>query len=116
VEQHTPPRFRVKPIPFPLLAITGKTVGGLISIRKRTDGVVRKHSLYTMGSIGFLPKTEKRELSPASWPTCGSVSSAEFFPFPGGYQHLESVLTIVGGNVVSLPAKKSQTAPPLYCH
>jgi predicted amidohydrolase YtcJ len=94
--------------------ITGKTVGGL-SLYGDDNRFDRSEALklYTVGSSWFSGDDgNKGALAPGQLADL-AVLSADYFSIPvADIKQLESVLTIVGGNVVYASAEFANLAPP----
>lgn len=94
--------------------ITGKTVGGL-SLYPQENRLDRAEALklYTMGCSWFSTEDGKKgALAPGQLADL-AVLSADYFSIPEEeIKRLESVLTIVGGNVVYATEEFSKLAPP----
>ncbi len=94
--------------------ITGKTVGGLnlYDDDNRFDrGEALK--LYTMGSSWFSTENGKKGALVSGQLADLAMLSADYFSIPEEeIKHLESVLTIVGGNIVYAAPDYSHLAPP----
>jgi Amidohydrolase family len=94
--------------------ITGKTVGGL-SLYPQENRLDRAEALklYTMGSSWFSTEDGKKgALAPGQLADL-AVLSGDYFSIPEEeIKHLESVLTIVGGNIVYASDEFSKLAPP----
>ena len=94
--------------------ITGKTVGGL-SLYGEDNRVDRSEALklYTLGSSWFSSEDGKKgQLVPGQLADL-AVLSADYFSIPvEEIKQLESVLTIVGGNIVYANSDYSHLAPP----
>jgi hypothetical protein len=94
--------------------ITGRTIGGL-SLYPEENRFDRAEALklYTLGSSWFSTEDGKKgALIPGQLADL-AVLSADYFSIPDEeIKGLESVLTIVGGNVVYAAADFSQLAPP----
>jgi predicted amidohydrolase YtcJ len=94
--------------------ITGKTIGGL-SLYPQENRLDREEALklYTMGSSWFSTEDGKKgALAPGQLADL-AVLSGDYFSIPEEeINHLESVLTIVGGKVVYASEEFSKLAPP----
>jgi hypothetical protein len=94
--------------------VTGKTIGGL-NLYPQENRLDRAEALklYTMGSSWFSTEDGKKgALAPGQLADL-AVLSADYFSIPEEeIKHLESVLTIVGGNVVYATEEFSRLAPP----
>jgi predicted amidohydrolase YtcJ len=94
--------------------ITGETIGGL-SLYGEDNRFDRSEALklYTMGSSWFSTEDGKKgALIPGQLADL-AVLSADYFSIPlEEIKQLESVLTIVGGNVVYATSEFSNLAPP----
>jgi predicted amidohydrolase YtcJ len=94
--------------------ITGKTVGG-VSLYPEENRLDRTEALklYTMGSSWFSTEDGKKgALAPGQLADL-AVLSGDYFSIPEEeIKHLESVLTIVGGNIVYASDEFSKLAPP----
>jgi predicted amidohydrolase YtcJ len=94
--------------------ITGKTIGGL-SLYPGENRLDRAGALklYTMGSSWFSTEDGKKgALAPGQLGDL-AVLSGDYFSIPEEeIKHLESVLTIVGGNVVYASDEFSKLTPP----
>ena len=94
--------------------ITGNTVGGL-NLYPQENRLDREEALklYTMGSSWFSTENGKKgALAPGQLADL-AVLSADYFAIPEEeIKHLESVLTIVAGNVVYATGEFSKLAPP----
>ena len=94
--------------------ITGKTVGGL-SLYPQENRLDREEALklYTMGSSWFSTEDGKKgALAPGQLADL-AVLSGDYFSIPEEeIKHLESVLTIVGGNIVYATEEFSKLVPP----
>jgi predicted amidohydrolase YtcJ len=94
--------------------ITGQTVGGL-SLYGEDNRFDRSEALklYTMGSSWFSTEDDKKgALIPGQLADL-AVLSADYFSIPvEEIKQLESVLTIVGGDVVYATSEFSNLAPP----
>jgi hypothetical protein len=94
--------------------ITGKTIGGL-SLYPEENRLDRAEALklYTMGSSWFSTEDGKKgALAPGQLADL-AVLSGDYFSIPEEeIKHLESVLTIVGGEVVYARDEFSKLAPP----
>jgi predicted amidohydrolase YtcJ len=94
--------------------ITGKTIGGL-SLYPEDNRFDRSEALrlYTMGSSWFSTEDGKKgALIPGQLADL-AVLSADYFSIPvEEIKQLESVLTIVGGDVVYATSEFSNLAPP----
>lgn len=94
--------------------ITGKTVGGLrlYPEENRFDrGEALK--LYTMGSSWFSTEDGKKGALTVGQLADLAILSADYFSIPEEeIKHLESVLTIVGGQIVYATSEYSSLAPP----
>jgi predicted amidohydrolase YtcJ len=94
--------------------ITGKTMGGLglYPAENRLDRA-EALKLYTMGSSWFSTEDGKKgALTPGQLADM-AVLSADYFSIPDEeIRHLESVLTIVGGQIVYAAEEFSKLAPP----
>jgi predicted amidohydrolase YtcJ len=94
--------------------ITGKTIGGL-SLYPEENRLDREEALklYTMGSSWFSTEDGKKgALAPGQLADL-AVLSGDYFSIPEEeIKHLESVLTIVGGNIVYASDEFSKLAPP----
>ena len=94
--------------------ITGKTVGGtaLYPERNRLDRMEALR-LYTVGSSWFSSEEGKKGAMVPGQLADLSVLSADYFSIPEEQiKHLESVLTMVGGQVVYAAEEFSTLAPP----
>jgi predicted amidohydrolase YtcJ len=94
--------------------VTGKTVGGtlLYSERNRLD---RTEALrrYTAGSAWFSAEEDKKGLISPGYLADMAVLSEDYFSVPDErIKGIESLLTIVGGNVVHAKGEFDQLAPP----
>ena len=96
--------------------VSGRTLGGTAlypeANRLERDEALR---LWTRGSAWFSSEQEKKgALAPGQLADL-AVLSKDFFSVPEAeIQTIESALTIVGGEVVSMPRRNSRTlAPPL---
>jgi len=94
--------------------VTGRTVGGL-QLYPETNQLDRSEALrlYTVGSTWFsTEENQKGALVPGQLADL-AVLTADYFSIPEEeIKGLESVLTIVGGNVVYASAEFSKLAPP----
>lgn len=94
--------------------VTGKTVGGL-SLYSGDNRLDRSEALklYTMGSSWFSTEDGKKgALAPGQLADLAIVS-ADYFSIPDEeIKQLESLLTIVGGEVVFAADEYSELAPP----
>ena len=94
--------------------ITGKTIGGL-RLYPEENRLDRAEALklYTMGSSWFSTEDGKKgALAPGQLADL-AVLSADYFSIPEEeIKHLESVLTLVGGEIVYATAEFSKLAPP----
>src|SRR3984885_8144528 len=94
--------------------ITGKTIGGL-SLYPEENRMEREEALklYTRGSSWFSTENGKKgALAPGQLADL-AVLSGDYFSIPEEeIKRLESVLTIVGGNVVYATEEFSKLAPP----
>lgn len=94
--------------------ITGKTVGGL-SLYDEDNRLDRQEALklYTMGSSWFSTENGKKGAFAPGQLADLAVLSADYFSIPDEeIKQLESVLTLVGGNIVYAAADYSHLAPP----
>jgi hypothetical protein len=94
--------------------ITGKTIGGL-GLYPEKDRLDREEALalYTEGSSWFSTEEGKKGAIAPGQLADLAVLSADYFSIPEEeIKHLESVLTIVGGNIVYANAEFSKLAPP----
>jgi predicted amidohydrolase YtcJ len=94
--------------------ITGKTIGGL-SLYPQENRLDREEALklYTMGSSWFSTEDGKKGALALGQLADLAVLSGDYFSIPEEeIKHLESVLTIVGGNVVYASEEFSKLAPP----
>jgi predicted amidohydrolase YtcJ len=95
--------------------ITGKTIGGL-GLYPRENRLDRAEALkfYTMGSSWFSTEDGKKgALAPGQLADL-AVLSGDYFSIPEEeIKHLESVLTIMGGEVVYASDEFSKLAPPV---
>jgi predicted amidohydrolase YtcJ len=94
--------------------ITGKTIGGL-GLYTQENRLDREEALklYTIGSSWFSTEDGKKgTLAPGQLADL-AVLSADYFSIPEEeIKHLESVLTVVGGNIVHASDEFSKLAPP----
>jgi predicted amidohydrolase YtcJ len=94
--------------------ITGKTIGGL-SLYPSENRFDREQALklYTLGSSWFSTENGKKGALASGQLADFAVLSADYFSIPEEeIKQLESVLTVVGGKVVSATAEFSKLAPP----
>jgi len=94
--------------------ITGKTVGGL-SLYPESNRFDRAEALrlYTTGSAWFSSEENQKGTLAVGQLADLAVLSADYFSIPEDeIQQLESVLTIVGGNVVYGAAEFAKLGPP----
>jgi len=95
--------------------VTGRTLGGL-QLYPETNRLDRSEALrlYTVGSTWFSTEEhQKGALIPGQLADL-AVLTADYFSIPEeDIKGLESVLTIVGGNVVYASAEFSKLAPPV---
>jgi predicted amidohydrolase YtcJ len=94
--------------------ITGKTVGGMALYPERNClDRMEALRLYTVGSSWFSSEEGKKGSIVPGQLADLSVLSADYFSIPEEQiKHLESVLTIVGGQVVYAAGEFSALAPP----
>jgi hypothetical protein len=94
--------------------ITGKTVGGL-SLYSKNNRLDRSEALklYTTGSSWFSTEDGKKgALAPGQLADL-AILSADYFSIPDeDIKQLESLLTIVGGEVVFAASEYSELSPP----
>jgi hypothetical protein len=93
--------------------VTGKTVGGL-SLYPEENRFDREEALrlYTLGSSWFSTEDGKKGAIAPGQLADLAVLSGDYFSIPEeGIKQLESVLTIVGGEVVYATAEFSKLAP-----
>jgi predicted amidohydrolase YtcJ len=94
--------------------ITGKTIGGL-SLYPKENQLDREEALklYTIGSSWFSTENGKKgALAPGQLADL-AVLSGDYFSIPDEeIKQLESVLTIVGGNIVYATEEFSKLGPP----
>jgi predicted amidohydrolase YtcJ len=94
--------------------ITGRTLGGL-QLYPETNRMDRSEALrlYTVGSTWFSSEENKKGALVSGQLADLAVLTADYFSIPEEeVKGLESVLTIVGGNVVYASAEFSKLAPP----
>ncbi len=94
--------------------VTGKTVGGT-ALYPENNRLERMEALrlYTVGSSWFSSDEGKKgSIAPGQWADL-AVLSGDYFSIPEvEIKQLESMLTIVGGNIVYGAKEFSQLAPP----
>ncbi len=120
--KRTPPAptqhaFRVITHTFPSIGLSqAKPLGASVSIRKRTDWIARKHLNSTRwGAVGFLRKTEKRELSPqANW-LIWLFSLPTISPFPKKKLSISNLYLRSSVGRSSMPPMNSQNLRRLHC-
>lgn len=94
--------------------ITGKTIGGL-TLHSEENRLDRSEALrlYTMGSSWFSTEDGKKGALVPGQLADLAVLSADYFSIPEEeLKRLESVLTMVGGNIVYAASEFSHLAPP----
>jgi len=94
--------------------ITGKTIGGLTLYPKENlMDRAQALKLYTMGSSWFSTEDGKKGAVAPGQLADLAVLSADYFSIPEEeIKQLESVLTMVGGEIVYATAEFSKLAPP----
>ncbi len=94
--------------------VTGRTLGGL-SMRGEPGGLDRMDALrlWTVGSAWFSGEDGRKGMMAPGQMADLAVLSSDYFSVPDDeIKHLESVLTVVGGEVVHASGEFATLAPP----
>jgi hypothetical protein len=95
--------------------VTSKTVGGTV-LHDESDRLTREESLrlYTHGSAWFSNEDDRKgTLKPSRYADLAVLSDDYFRVDDDAIRGLESVLTLVGGNIVHGSEEYASLAPPL---